>query len=138
MESKLDAGARREEMLQRLGSALRAARERAGLTQAQLAERASTTDETVGRIERGLLEPGFLIILGLRDAFGLALDSLFSDRSKSVDSPPEQPGTDRISRAYSRLSSVDRRALLSIAEHLPSSSKARPGRSRRSGKRKRK
>lgn len=39
------------------GATLRAARERAGLTQAELARRAGVAPNTVARLERGEMEP---------------------------------------------------------------------------------
>jgi transcriptional regulator with XRE-family HTH domain len=53
-----------------LGRALRALRERAGLTQKQLAKRAASDDTYVSRIEHGALDPGWSTLRRLLRALG--------------------------------------------------------------------
>jgi len=53
---------------------VREARKRAGLTQAQLAERAGTTQSAIARIERGGVAPTFERIVDLVRACGFDLD----------------------------------------------------------------
>ena len=53
------------------GSVVRERRKALRLTQAELAERAHVERETLGRIERGLREPGLSIIIRLAWALGM-------------------------------------------------------------------
>ena len=53
---------------------VREARKRAGLTQAQLAERAGTTQSAIARIERGGVAPTFERVVELVRECGLDLD----------------------------------------------------------------
>src|SRR5215472_2941868 len=53
------------------GSVVRERRKAQRLTQAELAERAHVERETLGRIERGLREPGLSIIIRLAQALGV-------------------------------------------------------------------
>jgi transcriptional regulator with XRE-family HTH domain len=55
------------------GQLVREARRRAGLTQAQLAERARTTQSSIARLERGDVEPGFHRVIELVRATGFDL-----------------------------------------------------------------
>jgi predicted transcriptional regulator len=55
------------------GQLVREARRRAALTQAQLAERAETTQSAIARLERGDVEPGFHRVVELVRAAGLEL-----------------------------------------------------------------
>jgi transcriptional regulator with XRE-family HTH domain len=59
------------------GELLRTARRRHGLTQAQLAARARTSQAAVSRIERGLVSPSVSTLATLLDLMGeeLALDA---------------------------------------------------------------
>jgi transcriptional regulator with XRE-family HTH domain len=64
----------------RLGRAVKAARQRAKLTQAELAERAAVSDETVGRLERGAFEPSLGTMLAVSRALGSSVDALAEGR----------------------------------------------------------
>jgi transcriptional regulator with XRE-family HTH domain len=59
------------------GELLREARRRHGLTQAQLAARASTSQAAISRIERGLVSPSVAMLARLLDLMGeeLTLDA---------------------------------------------------------------
>jgi transcriptional regulator with XRE-family HTH domain len=69
-----------------LGTVVRQYRERAGLTQAQLAERAGLADATISRVERGRLHPSADLIGKLASALGVTVDDLLRRRS-----PPRDP-----------------------------------------------
>jgi transcriptional regulator with XRE-family HTH domain len=59
-----------------LGSNLRSARERAGLTQEALGHRANFHPTEVNRIERGRRNPGLLTIVKLANALGISAADL--------------------------------------------------------------
>lgn len=69
-----------------LGSIVRQLRERAGFTQAQLAEKAGMVDATISRIERGRLHPSAIVIGKLAAALNVATDDLIG-RRLSLEAP---------------------------------------------------
>lgn len=61
------------ERAQRLADRLRSLRERAGLSQEQLAAQAEVSVATVSKIERGAVrEPGYFTVIAMLDALGVA------------------------------------------------------------------
>lgn len=58
------------------GHALKAAREAAGLTQRELAERADVADKYLSRVEVGAATPSAFIATKLAKALGIPLDTL--------------------------------------------------------------
>lgn len=67
------------------GDRVRDARRRRGLTQAQLAKRASVGADTIGRIEGARYSPRLDTMLRLADALGLPLDLLLRERFDDAD-----------------------------------------------------
>lgn len=59
-----------------MGEKLRAARKAAGLTQAQLAEKAGYTQRDVSRWESGVVEPVASTVRKLADALGCPADAI--------------------------------------------------------------
>ena len=59
-----------------IGENLKDARFRAGLTQAELAEKAGTTQTTVARIERDAVQPEVTTIRKLAAALGVTISDL--------------------------------------------------------------
>lgn len=62
---------------------VREARKRAGLTQRELAERASTTQSAIARIETGRSTPSYDAVLRLVRLCGLDLDVMLVERDHS-------------------------------------------------------
>jgi len=60
-----------------LGNRLREARERAGLTQAELAERIGVSRKTVNTVENGVFIPSTVVALKLAGALGCSVEDLF-------------------------------------------------------------
>lgn len=60
-----------------LGQKIRIARQRAGLTQEDLAGRISRTSESISNIERGLQEPGIKTVQSLAAVLGLPVSEFF-------------------------------------------------------------
>lgn len=65
-------------MIERLGNELRAAREAAGWTQAQLAEQVGVSRKTINTVENGVFIPSTLLALKLARALGRPVEALFS------------------------------------------------------------
>jgi putative transcriptional regulator len=65
-------------VIERLGNDLRAAREAAGWTQAQLAERVGVSRKTINTVENGVFIPSTLLALKLARALGRPVEALFS------------------------------------------------------------
>jgi len=61
----------------RLGSRLKEVRTAAGLTQADLAERAGVSRKTVNTVENGVFIPSTILALGLARALGKTVEELF-------------------------------------------------------------
>ena len=62
----------------RVTNSLRAARERAGLTQAELAQQVGVTRQTLIAIEQGRYSPTLELAFQLARAFGTGIDDLFA------------------------------------------------------------
>lgn len=62
-----------------IGKRVKDARFRAGLTQAELAEKAGTTQTTVARIERDAVQPEVTTIRKLAGALGIPIADLLED-----------------------------------------------------------
>jgi putative transcriptional regulator len=61
----------------RLGSRLKAVRTGAGLTQAELADRAGVSRKTINTVENGVFIPSTLLALSLARALGTTVEDLF-------------------------------------------------------------
>lgn len=59
-----------------MGEKLRAARQAAGMTQAQLAAAIGCKQKDVSRWEAGQIEPGVLIVKKMAQALGCSMDEL--------------------------------------------------------------
>ncbi len=64
------------------GERLRAAREAAGLTQAELADTAGIHRVDVNRYERGKFEPSLSVAFRLADALGVRVDDLRGEKNE--------------------------------------------------------
>lgn len=61
----------------RLGSRLKTVRTEAGLTQAELADRAGVSRKTVNTVENGVFVPSTVLALSLARALGVRVEDLF-------------------------------------------------------------
>ena len=66
---------------------LRELRERAGLTQAQLAQRAGLHISAVTRFEQGLREPALATAAGLAKALAVKVDDFLAEPTQAVTKP---------------------------------------------------
>jgi transcriptional regulator with XRE-family HTH domain len=71
----------------KLAANMRRYRMLAGLTQAELAERAGIADATVSRIERGRLTPSVRLAERIASALDLAVDDLVGSVSRPLKNP---------------------------------------------------
>lgn len=124
---------------QRLGGLLRAARERAGLTQAALGERVGLAPNHVARLEAGeKSNPRFETVGKLASELGLSLDEVAvacGYSRKAAIAPKDMAAIGEAARvltaARSNLRLVDARladTLTSLAQQLQVSSSAKPAR----------
>ena len=63
------------ELVEAIGGAVRRARRDAGLTQAQLAELAETSERTVRDIERGTGSPSLAVVVRTAGVLGLTIEA---------------------------------------------------------------
>ena len=61
-----------------LGARVYELREKAGLTQAQLAEKSNVSNDTISRIERGIRSPSFEVLERLAKALDVEVRELFN------------------------------------------------------------
>lgn len=61
-----------------LGARVYELREKSGLTQAQLAEKANVSNDTISRIERGIRSPSFEVLERLAKALNVEVRELFN------------------------------------------------------------
>lgn len=109
-----------------LGDAAREARRKAGLTQADVAERIGVATEVYGRLERGRLMPSVPTLRRLCLALHLPADALLALGSPRPPvweqaSPPresEEPAMRRLMRHVRKLSPAQLRALSLVAATL--------------------
>jgi transcriptional regulator with XRE-family HTH domain len=71
------------------GARLRVLRERAGLSQAKLAKAAGCYHGTIAKMEQGLQEPAWPLVLAICDALGVSCDEFRPDRADA--SAAEEP-----------------------------------------------
>jgi ribosome-binding protein aMBF1 (putative translation factor) len=79
-----------------VGSAVRAARRRAGLSQVELARRAGTSQPSIARLERGLVSPTVVSLDRIAKALGAELVIDF-------EAPRAQPGQRPAPTSHSKL-----------------------------------
>ncbi|REG33330.1 DNA-binding XRE family transcriptional regulator [Archangium gephyra] len=109
-----------------LGDAAREARQKASLTQADVAERIGVATEVYGRLERGLLMPSVPTLRRICLALHLSADALLALSSPQPpvwEEPPppaeqEQPAMRRLLRNVRKLNSTQIRALSLVASTL--------------------
>ena len=119
-----------------LAKRVAAARQRSGLTQAELAEASGVTDETISRIERGRYEPAVSTLFRLAEALEISLDRLAGEPAREAGAaarakagPRRSPLVRRLHARIDVLTPDAQRALLAVAERLPET--PRPPRSSR-------
>ncbi|OJT25331.1 transcriptional regulator [Archangium sp. Cb G35] len=110
-----------------LGDAAREARQKASLTQADVAERIGVATEVYGRLERGLLMPSVPTLRRICLALHLSADALLALSSPQPpiwEEPPppsseqEHPAMRRLLRNVRKLNSTQIRALSLMASTL--------------------
>ncbi len=118
----------------RLARSVRSHRKAAGLTQAELAERADLAFETISRIESGREPPSLRTAISLADALSLPLDVVVGRTTAAplgatTASPPlQRPELRRLLSFASKIETGMLRHLVAIARAL--SQRAVPGESR--------
>lgn len=103
------------------GERLRSLRQTRKLTQADLAERAGVTDETVSRVERGAFEPALSTAIALAQALGTPLDALTGSGAEEASHSlprPIAPSVQKLVDLVLALDSDAQMALLRMAELL--------------------
>ncbi|HYO53359.1 helix-turn-helix transcriptional regulator [Archangium sp.] len=116
----------KQKLSKSLGDTAREARQRAGLTQADVAEHIGVATEVYGRLERGLLMPSVPTLRRLCLALNLPADALLSLGSAQppawADPSPlpenEGPQMRRLMRHVRKLSPAQLRALSLVAATL--------------------
>jgi transcriptional regulator with XRE-family HTH domain len=98
-----------------LGSAIRTARERAGLSQSELARELGVPQGTIGRIESGGRgQPRFQTVAGIARVLGASLDALAVDAGLLPALTPAREQTVRLAEA--RLAGKVRAARRALAD----------------------
>ena len=110
-----------------IGEAVRAARDKAGLTQAGLAEAADISDETVSRIERGAYEPAVSTLIALADALGVSVEQLVGRAGRGRLIAARSPLVARLAERADALPHEGVQALLRLAQMLPEKRQAEAG-----------
>jgi transcriptional regulator with XRE-family HTH domain len=88
------------------GSQIKLARERAGLSQGELAKRAGVNQSTLQRIESEQREPAFGFVSLIAGALGLSLDALMAGAMPPIRESSEAPLTlPMVARAVSEIRS---------------------------------
>jgi len=102
-----------KKLAEAIGSAARAARKRAQLTQADVAERLSLASEVYGRLERGLMLPSVPTLRKLCLVLTVSADELLgirqADGSLASEAPPTYGESPDLRRLMRRAQRLDRR-----------------------------
>jgi transcriptional regulator with XRE-family HTH domain len=123
MPSQPKDKAHADQLRKMIGSRVRAARERQGWTQEQLAEAVGVGAEMLGRYERGLQFPSHVTFLRLVKTLGVSADSLYGfDPSEPLASLP-----DDTVRVLLGLTSRELAALTQLLRGLTSQHRSRAG-----------
>ncbi len=69
------------EILQKLGRNICAERNRAGLSQEELAEKANMNEKHLGQIERGQINPKITTIIAIMEALDLPFEALYKSKA---------------------------------------------------------
>jgi transcriptional regulator with XRE-family HTH domain len=113
-----------------IGRAVRQLRVAAGLTQAELAERAGLAFETVSRVEGGREPPSLRTAISLSDALGVSLDAVVG-RVPTPAVRKEEPASRDLRKllaAAERLEPTILRHVVAVARALPASRPGKRGR----------
>lgn len=94
---------------------LRAARERAGLSQADLAAKAGFQPSAISHFENARREPAFDTLKILADALGVPIDYLLG---REGEARPTGPVADQMFRDFRKLSSRDQQMLADLAKSM--------------------
>lgn len=102
-----------------IGAALRAAREKAKMTQDQLATRTGMSPQVLSRLERGDSDPRWSTVVRIANALGVSLDALKSHSGADVPKGQPVPRALRgeLRAALRELADVTKR-LSAIEQHL--------------------
>jgi repressor LexA len=109
----------------RIAESVRTARGLASMSQADLAEAARVSDETISRIERGAYEPSVSTLVALAKALDVSLDHLVGREgirapvSKKGRHAPKDPVVARLMRRLPHLTPEGAAILVRVAELLP-------------------
>jgi transcriptional regulator with XRE-family HTH domain len=99
-------------------------RRRGGLTQAQLAEMADVSTETVSRIERGAFEPSVVTACAIAKTLGCLVEDLLKPTARSTRPPVTSTPLRLLTDRARRLDAKSQRALVRMAEALLQGRKA--------------
>ena len=92
----------------------------AGMTQAELAEAADVTDETVSRLERGAYEPSLSTMMAVTEALGVGLEMLDGGGTVAGDQKKDvNPQVRRLAERAAQLDPAAVRALIALADLMP-------------------
>ncbi len=81
-------------MREQVGALIRHHRDRAGLTQTDLAEKIGIAPETVSRLERGTFAPSFDTLVDLATALGVSVRDFFEIGDRPIRDDREDPLAD--------------------------------------------
>lgn len=117
---------RQRKISAKVGQAIERARARAGLTQAEVAERLGIGTEGVSRIERGVVHASAWRLVELAEIFGCRVASLLSEAS---DAPIDQQ--EALHAILEGLAPEDRAHVVAIASQTAAHLRRRVGSARR-------
>lgn len=96
-----------------VGRAIARERQRAALTQSELAEKLNMGNEAISRMERGLVIPSLPRLIELAEALGCEATALISETS-----PVAADQNTLIARQLQRLGARDRRLVLHLIDQM--------------------
>lgn len=103
------------DLLAAVGARLKVLRQRAGLTQEDVAGSARVAPHTISRIETGDLAPTLTTAAALASAVGVGVAELFDIGAPPTERAREAPAAEELLRLYARLDDADRELVVGLA-----------------------
>jgi len=103
-----------KQQVEAFGQFIKTQRKLAKLSLRQLAAVSEVSDAYLSQLERGMHAPSIRVLKSLADAFGMSPETLLAQAGLLDDEAGDEPATEAVIRADSRLTADQKEALLAV------------------------